>query len=113
VDLGLVNRVDEQLEVRVGVHVDEAGTDDQSRRVDDASRPRVSEPPDRGHAPAGDADVGLVPRVPRAVDDTAASNQQVEQPLLLRVEIGEKLTRHPLVAREQAAVDGDDRSRDP
>ena len=70
--------VDEQLEVGVGVHVDEAGTDEQPVGVDHPGRGLARETSDRRDTAAGDADVGAEPRVAGSVDDAAAANQQVE-----------------------------------
>jgi hypothetical protein len=65
---------------RVGLDVDEAGRDDEPRRVDAGGRPRVGEraggadPPD---AVADDADVTPEPRIAGAVDDLAAGEDDV------------------------------------
>ena len=75
-ELGLVPGVVQEGEVRVGVHVDEAGGDDTSRGVDGArclnSR---GLPPDDGHRVPGHAHVGAEPGLPRAVNDSAACYQ--------------------------------------
>jgi hypothetical protein len=95
------------------MHVDEARADDEAGGVDDTFRPLAGEAADRDDAPAIDADVRREPRIAGAVDDLTAANQQVEQALLLLVELSDELAGHPLVAGEQAAVDGDHRPGDP
>ena len=115
VELRLVGRIDEQLEVGVGVHVDEAGADEQPVGIDHSGRGLGRKSSDRSDTAAGDADVGGEPRIAGPVDDPAAANQQVEHRalLLVLIEVRNELARHPLVAREQAAVDGDHCPRDP
>ena len=76
-DRGLVQRVDEKRQIAVHVGVDEPGGDGPVGRVDPVGRIRGREPPDRGDAVALDAEVAVVPRVPGAVDDPPALNQNV------------------------------------
>ena len=75
-ELGLVPGVTQESEVRVGVHVDEAGAYDTARGVD-CARGLNSRglPPDDGHRVPGHANVGAEPSLPRAVNDSAAGNQ--------------------------------------
>ena len=62
----------------MNVGVDEAGAHDLAGRVDDLLRGRVAEPPDRGDAVAGDADIGLEPRQPGPVHDATVADEDVE-----------------------------------
>ena len=78
VDLCLVGRVREQLEVGVRVHVDEPGADDEPAGVDDARRRLAAESADGCDPVAGKADVGLEPGVAGAVEDASALDQDVE-----------------------------------
>ena len=78
VHLRLVGRIDEQLQVGVRVHVDEARADEEPVRVDHALRGLVDATDVRDPA-ARDADVGAVPGIAGAVDHAAAADQHVEQ----------------------------------
>ena len=78
-ELGLVPGVIQECEVRVRVHVDEAGGDDTARGVDGArclnSRGLA---PDDGHRVPGHTHVRAEPGLSRAVNDSAASYQQIK-----------------------------------
>jgi hypothetical protein len=60
------------------VGVDEAGRDDAAGCIEGVLRRMVGERADRSDAAVDDADVGVEARRPRAVDDGAAADQQVE-----------------------------------
>ena len=77
VHLHLVRRVGEQLDVRVRVHVGEAGTDDQAGRVD-LPRPAFGHVADLHDAVAADTDVRPEPGVAGAVDDPPVADDEVE-----------------------------------
>ena len=70
-------RVDEPV-VGVAVHVDEAGRHNQAGDVDRLGGPCVYEVAYRRNAPIADRHVGHTRRAPRAVDDGAAHQEQVE-----------------------------------
>ncbi|AKH84499.1 hypothetical protein AA958_22445 [Streptomyces sp. CNQ-509] len=73
--LGGVRGVAQQGEVGVGVHVDEAGGEDEAPGVEDGA---AGEPRADGRDPAaGQPHVGAVSRRPRAVDDEGAADHQV------------------------------------
>ena len=114
VHLRLVGRIDEQLQVGVRVHVDEAGADEEPVRVDHALRGLVDATDVRDPA-ARDADVGAVPGIAGAVDHAAAADQHVEQRsgLVVGREVRDELARHLRVAGEQAAVDAQHVAGDP
>ena len=71
-------RVVDQADVRVGVHVDEAGGHDLAGGVYDACGFGVREGSYRLDAVAGDADVGTVARCAGAVDYRAVAYEDVK-----------------------------------
>ena len=73
-----MSRVGEELEVGVGVHVDEPGADHEAVGVDHSRRRLPGQTADRRDPVARDPDVRLEPRVAGAVDDAAAANEDVE-----------------------------------
>ena len=60
--------LDQERELRLAEHVDEARRDDLARRIDAPLRRGLVEPTDGGDAPGADADVRRVPRRAGAVD---------------------------------------------
>ena len=70
-------RVPVDLGVVVAVQVDEAGRDDQPRRIEDLGPCRVVDAADLGDAAAGDADIGDDPRQARPVDHGAVLDHDV------------------------------------
>lgn len=81
-EIVLSGRVAQNAAPGVGVDVDEAGCDDQSARVDDATGCRAGERSEGGDGIPADADIRAVPTGAGAVHDDAASNQDVERWLL-------------------------------
>jgi hypothetical protein len=73
--------VEQDLQVGVGVHVDEAGRDDQAGGVDRSRGRRIGDQvgavTDPGDPRAADRDVGAVARFAGAVDDGAAGQDQI------------------------------------
>jgi hypothetical protein len=72
-------RVHRQVEVVVGVHVDEAGADDPPVGADHPLGAGPGEALDRDDPPAGHADVGRDSRRTGAVQHQAARDHEVEQ----------------------------------
>jgi hypothetical protein len=70
--------------VRVRVHVDEAGRDDEAAGVDALRGLRAGQVANRGDAPVANADVGDARRRARAVDHAAAGQDHVERAPRLR-----------------------------
>ena len=71
--------VDEQVDLRLAEHVDEAGSDDQAGGVDGAlGRQRSIGLADEGNAIADDADVGVNPRIAAAIDHAAVADEVIE-----------------------------------
>ena len=82
VDLAVAARAEEEREVGMGVHVDEAGADDAAPRVDPLSRRRCAEVADRRDAPLPDADVGPVGAGAGAVHHESAGQRAIDDPRL-------------------------------
>ena len=71
--------IDEQVELGLPQHVDEAGRDDQSGGIDGALRFHAgTSAANKRNAVADDADVGISPRVSAAVDQASVANEHVE-----------------------------------
>ncbi len=70
--------VGKQRRARLALHVDEAGRDDQARRVDHAAAGFRGEIADARDAIADDADIGALRRLAAAVDDLPAAHDQIE-----------------------------------
>ncbi len=83
-DLALRRAVGQQRHLGVRVEVDEAGRDDQARRIDRPSRRLAVERPDRGDAIAANADVRPNGRAAGAVQHLPAANDDVERRRLSR-----------------------------
>ena len=73
-------RVHRQVEVVVGVHVDEAGADDPPVGLDRPRRADAREAPDLDDPPARHPDVGRDGRRAGAVEHQAARDHEVEHP---------------------------------
>src|SRR5450759_3907180 len=71
-------RLDQQGQLRLAEHVDEAGGKDAAARVDDLPCRRVRQPADGGDTPVPDPDVRGVPGRSRAVDHVAVADHDVE-----------------------------------
>jgi hypothetical protein len=68
---------------RMTLDVDEAGSDDEPRGIDAASRIRAREPAawgDASDAVATNADIPVEPGIPGAIDDAAARDDDVKRP---------------------------------
>ncbi len=76
-DLRLVRGLDEEPQIRVRVHVDEPGTDEEPIRVDGAPS-RLVDAPDRCDAVTRDRDIGGERRAAGAVDHAASADEHVE-----------------------------------
>jgi hypothetical protein len=76
-DLALRVAVFEQQVVGVRVHVDEAGADDETLRVDRALRLSFRHAADRDDLVAGDRDGAMEPRVAGAVHDAPVRDEEV------------------------------------
>src|SRR6185295_5768514 len=72
----------EDGEIGMGVHVDEAGRDDEALGVDFALA-LGGDPADRGDLAALDGEVAVEPGVARAIDDLAVAKNEVERRLAL------------------------------
>ncbi|MFO0824194.1 MAG: hypothetical protein U0792_13955 [Gemmataceae bacterium] len=73
-----VQWVREQRQVAVNVGIDEPGAYDLPVSVDALLRAGVAEAADAGDAVARDADIGLEPRQPGAIDHAAIANEEIE-----------------------------------
>ena len=71
-------RIPEQLRVVMGMQIDEAGRDDQSRGVDRLRGVGGAQPPDFRDAAVLDADVAAKARHPRSVHHHSIANDQIE-----------------------------------
>jgi hypothetical protein len=77
-EMSAIQRAEEEREIGVTVHVDEARTDDPAARVDSLAGRSRGEVADRLDAPAPDSDVGPVRRRAGPVHDEAAHQRAVE-----------------------------------
>ncbi len=105
-DLRRQARLDQDGELRLAQHVDEAGGHDHPRRVHRLSRRRAVEPPDRRDPPVANAHVRGVPGRAGAVDDAPMVDDEVVH-LVLRTESPGRDGQHDAPAEKDADHRGD------
>src|SRR5207253_6886864 len=77
-------RIDQNRPFRLAQHVDEAGSDDHTVRVESALAGSGGKIPNRRNPSIANADIARIPGRPCAVDDVAVSDDQIERLRRLR-----------------------------